>query len=179
MSSEIKNQVIEQFAAECHDILKADTGPDGLEQVRQRLEKVLVDPTVIADYLGEDAEAPRNILYEDPELGFCIIAHIYKQASARNPHDHGPSWAIYGQVKGTTVMTEFELVEAPSDDAPGKAAPVKVYDLKPGMAVAYAPGVLHAPTRHEETRLIRIEGLDMERIRRDKYEAVEPAQPAQ
>ena len=40
------NQVNEQFAADCHDILKADPGPDGLEKVRQELEKVLVDESV-------------------------------------------------------------------------------------------------------------------------------------
>jgi predicted metal-dependent enzyme (double-stranded beta helix superfamily) len=166
------NPVIEQFAAECHDILKETPGAEARERMRQNLEKVLVDESVINEYFGADARSPRNILYQDPELGFCVIAHIYTESSVRSPHDHGLSWAIYGQVAGTTEMTEFRLVEKPADGKPGKAEPVKTYDLKPGMAVTYEPGVLHAPTRREPTRLLRIEGLNMDEIKRDKYEKV-------
>ncbi len=59
------NQVIEQFAAACHDILSKDSGPAGIEQVRKNLEKVLVNKDVTDEYLGPDADSPRNILYED------------------------------------------------------------------------------------------------------------------
>lgn len=165
------NQVIEQFAAECHEILKEESGASGLEQMRQRLEKVLVNEDVINEYLGPDAESPRNILYEDPELGFCIIAHVFKGARVRDPHDHGPSWAIYGQVEGTTKMTEYRLLEKPTDRKPGKVEPVKTYDLNPGMAVAYDVGVLHAPVRDATTKLIRLEGMNMDGVKRDKFES--------
>ncbi|MDX1484255.1 MAG: hypothetical protein R3229_07225 [Alphaproteobacteria bacterium] len=166
------NPVIEQFAKDCHDILKQDPGAEGLERVRQKLEGILEDESVIAEYLGPDTDSPRNILYQDPELGFCIIAHVYKDASKRNPHDHGASWAIYGQVAGVTEMTEFRMVEKPTDSVPGKAKAVKTYDLKPGMAVAYEPGKLHAPVRYGPTRLIRIEGMNLDKVKRDKYEKV-------
>lgn len=164
------NQVIEQFAAECHDILSKDSGPAGIEQVRKNLEKVLVNKDVTDEYLGPDADSPRNILYEDSELGFCIIAHVFKGARIRDPHDHGPSWAIYGQVEGTTKMTEFKLLEAPADGKPGKVEAEKSYDLEPGMAVAYNIGVLHAPVRDATTKLIRIEGRNMAGVKRDKFE---------
>lgn len=166
------NPVLERFAAECHAILKEDPGAGGLERVRQGLEKLLVDDSIIKEYFGPEQHKTRDILYEDPELGFCMIAHIHTDASVRNPHDHGPSWAIYGQVEGITEMTEFRLLEKPSDAHPGKVEPVKTYDLKPGMAVVYEPGVLHAPTRREPTRLLRIEGLNMDSIKRDKFEKV-------
>jgi len=39
----------------------------------------------------------RKVLYEDPKLGFCILAHNYQGARESAPHDHGPYWAIYGQ----------------------------------------------------------------------------------
>lgn len=166
------NPVIERFAAECHDILKKNPGEKGQEQVRQRLEKVLVDESVIKDYFGPDVDSARNVLYEDPELGFCIIAHVYKEASVRNPHDHADSWAIYGQVSGTTEMTEFRLVEKPAEGKPGKAEAEKTYDLKPGMAIAYEPGKLHAPVRYGPTQLVRIEGINLEHVKRDRYEKV-------
>ena len=37
------NPVIEQFAKDCHDILKQDPGAEGLERVRQKLEGILKD----------------------------------------------------------------------------------------------------------------------------------------
>ena len=165
-------QVLDQFAADCRDILKKDSGPDSLEQVCQNLKKVLVNEKFVAEHLGPDTDSPRNILYEDPELGFCIVAHVHKGASGSSPHDHGPSWAIYGQVKGATEMTEYRLVEKPKDGQPGKVEAVKSYDLNPGMAVAYGVGQLHSPKREGETRLIRIEGKNLDTIKRDRYEAV-------
>jgi len=163
-------QTIEQFGAACHDILKQDSGPSGLEKVRQGLENVLTDETILATYLGPDAESERNILYEDPELKFCIIAHVYKGAKNSAPHDHGPTWAIYGQAAGTTEMTEYRMVQAPADGKPGKAEPVKTYEMTPGMATAYAIGQLHSPRRESETRLIRIEGTNVKKITRASYE---------
>ncbi|MDH3239919.1 MAG: hypothetical protein OEO83_04555 [Alphaproteobacteria bacterium] len=166
------NPVIEQFAKACHDILENDPGPAGREQVRRRLEQVLVDDSVVRDYFGPGADSTRNVLYEDPDLGFCVIAHVYKDKRISNPHDHAESWAIYGQVDGVTHMTEYRSVEKPVDGKPGKAEPVKTYDLKPGMAVAYEPGVLHAPVRHEPTKLLRIEGVNLQDVKRDRYEEV-------
>ena len=48
------NQVIERFAVECYGILKKDPGADGLEQVSQRLEKIVVNEDVIKEYFGPD-----------------------------------------------------------------------------------------------------------------------------
>ncbi len=48
------NLVIKQFATECHDILKKNPGAEGLEQIRQRLQKILVNEAVIKDILGPD-----------------------------------------------------------------------------------------------------------------------------
>lgn len=160
---------LETFAADCHRILKADPGPNGLEAVREKLEPLLVDADFVATYLGPDNDSARQVIYEDPELGFCILAHVYKGASDAPPHDHGPSWAIYGQAVGKTEMTEYDKVGEPAEDEPGKAAPREVYVLEPGMAVAYNIGDLHSPKREDETRLIRMEGQNLDGVKRDKY----------
>ena len=102
------------------------------------------------------------MLYEDPELGFCILGHVYQGAKDSNPHDHGPSWAIYGQARGETVMTDYEPVARPGEGKPGKARRIKDYTLKPGMAYLYNEGDLHSPRRDGPTRLIRIEGKNMD-----------------
>ena len=164
------NERLETFAAECHRILKADPGPTGIEAVRETLEPLLVDTDFVAAYLGPDNNDVRKVLYEDPELGFCILAHVYKGSNEAPPHDHGPSWAIYGQATGATEMTVYDKVAEPTADAPGKAAPRKTYVLKPGMAVAYKVGDLHSPKRDGETRLIRMEGQNLDGVKRDKYQ---------
>jgi hypothetical protein len=49
---------------------------------------------------------------------------------------------------------------------------VKEYALAPGDAHLYNEGDLHSPRRESATRLIRIEGRNVEKIRRFPYEAV-------
>jgi hypothetical protein len=162
---------LEEFATRCHDYLKAEPGPAGRQKVVSELEAVLQDANFVARHLGEGTSS-RDVLYEDPELGFTILAHAYEGASQSSPHDHGPAWAIYGQASGETEMTEWELVEPASEERAGKVKPVKTYTLKPGMACLYNEGDLHSPRRESATRLIRIEGLNMDRVKRLRYEAV-------
>jgi hypothetical protein len=162
---------IEQFASTCHEILKADSGVDGRRKVCAQLQDVLKDPAFVDAYLTDDTPE-RKIIYEDPDLGFCILAHVYHGAKESNPHDHGPSWAIYGQARGETEMTDWETVQPPSDGKPGKARAVRTYALKPGAAHLYNEGDLHSPRRAGPTRLIRIEGTNMDKVRRIPFERV-------
>src|SRR4051812_5544313 len=160
---------LERFARECHDILKKEPGPSGRTKICARMEWVLRDEAFLAAHLN-DKTPERQVIYEDPELGFCILAHAYRGAKDSSPHDHGPSWAIYGQAKGETEMTDYALLEKATEAKPGKARPVKTYKLTPGMAYVYNEGDLHAPSRKAPTQLIRIEGLNMDRIKRLKFE---------
>jgi hypothetical protein len=114
----------------------------------------------------------RKILYEDPELGFCILGHVYRGAKESAPHDHGPTWAIYGQAEGETLMNDWEKVEEATADKAGKVRHVRSYPLKPGMAYLYNEGDLHSPKREGATRLIRIEGQNVEKIKRLSYEKI-------
>jgi hypothetical protein len=88
---------LDQFAADCRAALLKDPGAAGREMVRQYTAKASTDPDFVASHLGPDADKERKILYEDPDLHFCILAHVYRGARTSPPHDHGPSWAIYGQ----------------------------------------------------------------------------------
>jgi hypothetical protein len=67
-------------------------------------------------------------------------------------------------------MTDWRLLQKPENGASGKVAKVRTYDLKPGTAHVYNEGVLHSPRREGDTRLIRIEGTDLTKVRRDKFE---------
>ena len=159
---------LETFAAECHSLLKADSGLTGRRKVCHLVEQVLQDKKFIATHLSEDTP-DRQVIYEDQELGFCILAHMNRGAKEAMPHDHGPAWAIYGQAIGETEMSDWQLVEPAAEGKPGKVRRVKTYTLKPGMAHLYNEGDLHSPRRAAATGLIRIEGKNMEKVKRLAY----------
>ena len=159
------------FAARIRDILQHQDNPAGRDQVAALLRDALQDRPFV-DSLFDDGSPERRLLHEDPQLGFCILAHRYTDARNSPPHGHGDSWAIYGQADGETVMTDWTLVEAASPGRPGKVRKLREYTLTPGLAHVYNEGDLHAPSRAGPTRLIRIEGTNLERVARVKYEPV-------
>ena len=160
---------LNQFADDCREALEADPGPDGLEQVRQAVSKACNDHDFVSQHLGPDNNEPRKVLYEAPNLGFCILAHVYTGERGSPPHDHGPSWAVYGQAAGKTEMTDWKCLKKPTPDEPGLVEKVKTYTLEPGMAYAYQIGELHSPYRKDTTKLIRVEGINMDNVTRDTY----------
>lgn len=169
---------LEKFAADCHAALKSRPGKPGREAVRKLVEQALADPDFVATYIPPGTPE-RHLLYEDAELGFAILAHGYVGPKGSKPHDHGPSWAIYGQAAGETIMTDWDCAARPTDGAPGKAVANHDYVMKPGDAYLYDVGVLHSPERRGDTRLLRIEGLNMANVKRFPYEAVIVSQAAE
>jgi hypothetical protein len=169
---------LESFAADCHAALKAQPGTPGRERVRDLVEKALADPAFVAENIPEGTPE-RHILYEDPELGFTILAHGYIGPKGSKPHDHGPSWAIYGQAAGETIMTDWNCLARPTDTAPGKATAIRDYVMKPGDAYLYDVGALHSPERKGDTRLLRIEGINMAKVKRFPYDVVSEARAAE
>ena len=160
---------LDALARECRNLLLADASPSGRTQVAALLGRALQDDEFVrAQFAGGMPE--RRILHEDRDLGFCILGHEYHDAKEGGPHDHGPSWAIYGQAEGETVMTDFEVVQPAAAGTPGQVRRGRSYALRPGDAHLYNEGAIHAPSRGGPTRLIRIEGTNLEKVARGKYE---------
>lgn len=165
------SHTLEQFAAQCHDFIKAEPGPAGRKKVAALLQEALKDKQFIDKHVDASV-GERKIIYEDPEFGFCILAHDYTDAKTSGPHDHGHSWAIYGQARGETEMRDYQLLEPASADKPGKVKHMRTYKLTPGIAHVYNEGDLHSPKREGPTSLIRIEGTNMAKVKRFKFEQV-------
>jgi hypothetical protein len=165
------SQTIEQLAASCRRALAADRGVKGRQEVCRLIAGALEDPGFVERYLVDEI-GERKVLYEDPELGFCLLGHVYTGARESRPHDHGPSWAIYGQARGETEMSDFALVAPAEEKAPGKVRHVRTYKLTPGMVHLYNEGDLHSPRRTGPTRLLRVEGVNMDKVKRRAYELV-------
>jgi len=111
------------------------------------------------------------VLYEDPELGFCVCGHVYMQPAHGEPHDHGSSWAIYGLAEGDTEMTDWKVVRKGDGTNPTLVEPDKVYVLRPGDAHFYDVHVIHSPKRDTVTKLVRIEGSNLDHIKRSNIKA--------
>ena len=165
------SDTLQIFAARVRETLQQDGGPAGREAVAALLRAALADPAFV-DPLFDASSPERRVVYEDPLLGFCILAHRYTDAKDSPPHDHGPSWAIYGQAEGTTVMTDWAVVQPPSGNQAGKVRKIRDYALTPGLAHVYNEQAVHSPSRSGPTRLVRIEGTNLERVARGRYEPV-------
>lgn len=162
---------LEQLASDIRAALKSDPGPGGKQAVCSIVGQALRDKDLVETYLTPEQCKPRKVLYEDPELGFCICGHVYEGAAKGGPHDHGSSWAIYGLATGDTEMTDWKIVKKGDGANPTLVEPEKVYTLRPGDAHFYDVGVVHSPNRAGPTKLIRIEGANLDHIQRSNIKA--------
>ncbi len=157
---------LKQFIADCKTALTSDPGPQGREHVRANLERLLANPEFIRAYAGDDQPRGVKVLYEDPKLGFQVLAHINSKAHASPPHDHGASWAIYGQATKYTDMTEWAREDDGKNPNYAKLKVAKKYRLTPGHAGIYQDGAIHSIDYPESARFIRVTGTDLEKITR-------------
>ncbi len=161
---------LNQFIADCRSTLAADPGPSGREQVRANLEKLLGNPAFIREYCSDDVPRGLKVLYEDDKLGFQVLAHINDKARVSPPHDHGDSWAIYGQATKYTDMIEWEREDDGSDPKHAKLKPVKKYRLTPGKAGIYQDGTIHSIDYPDYARFVRVTGTNLDKIDRIKID---------
>ena len=161
---------LKDFIADCRTILARDSGPVGREDVRRRLERLLHNADFVREYCGEEVPRGLRVLYEDPKLGFQILAHINDKARVSPPHDHGDSWAIYGQATHHTDMVEWEREGGGDDPAHAKLREVKRYRLLPGQAGIYQDHKIHSIDYPDHARFIRVTGTNLDRIDRVRFD---------
>ena len=161
---------LDQFVSDCRATLNRDPGPKGREQVRLTLERLLANKEFIEKYCGDQVPRGLKVLYEDPELGFQVLAHINDKARVSPPHDHGASWAIYGQATHYTDMIEWEREDDGADADQAKLKPVKKYRLLPGHAGIYQDGNIHSIDYPDYARFVRVTGTNLDKIQRVRFD---------
>jgi predicted metal-dependent enzyme (double-stranded beta helix superfamily) len=159
---------LQQFIDDTRATLQRDPGPAGRETVRQNLERLLANKDFVAATCGDDAPLGLKVLYEDKELGFQVLAHINDKARKSPPHDHGASWAIYGQAEKYTDMIEWERTDNGGERAELKE--VKRYRLNPGQAGIYQDGAIHSIDYPDRSRFIRVTGTNLDNIKRVRFD---------
>src|SRR5262249_56717016 len=115
---------------------------------------------------GDNVPSGLKVLYEDPKLGFQILAHINYKARVSPPHDHGASWAIYGQATKYTDMTEWEREDDGKDPKHAKLKPIKKYRLTPGKAGIYQNGAIHSIDYPDPARFAPLPRTNLHNIAR-------------
>jgi hypothetical protein len=159
---------LDQFITDCRAILKRDPGPKGREDVRVHLERLLANNDFVAATCGDNVPLGLKVLYEDKELGFQILAHINDKARKSPPHDHGASWAIYGQATGYTEMIEWERIDGGGPRAELKE--IARYRLEPGHAGIYQDGKIHSIDYPDRARFVRVTGTNLDKIDRVRFD---------
>ena len=164
---------LEEMAKDLHAELSAQSAAQCSDALCRIVSRALNDNDFVAKYLPDRVEGkhPREVLYEDPDLGFCICGHVYEGAAESAPHDHGSSWALYGQAEGMTEMTDWKIVEASSGKRPARVVSERAYVLTRGDAHFYDVGAVHSPKRTSSTRLVRVEGANLDHVRRSNIKA--------
>src|SRR6476469_2163729 len=140
---------LDAFVSDCRAILKRDPGPKGREDVRIHLERLLTNREFVETYCGDQVPRGLKVLYEDPDLGVQVLAHIKEKARVWPPNDHGASWAMYGQAK---------------------LKPLKKYRLLPGHAGIYQDGTIHSIDYPDSARFIRVTGTNLDNIQRVRFD---------
>lgn len=154
---------LEQFCSDCREALKADPGPGGRERIREKLETLLANAAFVEAHVGADAAIGTHTLYEDPDLEFVVLAHVNKSAHTSPPHDHGNSWAVYGQASAHTEMTEYRRTDGGSGVGAADLEEVRRYRLTPGKAGLYDVGAIHAIDYPDNARFVRVTGRDLDK----------------
>jgi len=157
--------VLKDFCADTHAILKGAPLADALPQIADHLSKLLLNPAFVAETFTDDTPVGKRELHHDPELDFYVLAHVQEGAKTGKPHSHGTSWAIYGNARNVTEMTEWRRVNKESDDHYELVA-ISKYGLSPGQTRAYGPGVLHSTAHPQKAWVIRVTGTDLDKLAR-------------
>jgi hypothetical protein len=118
----------------------------------------------VNDNCGPKLKPGTSLLCQDRDLGFQIVAHIMGHAYEGGPHDHGASWAIYGQAVRHTDMTEWTRIDDGS-----KNGFAKVYRLQPGDAGIFDNHKIHSMSYPSGARFIRVTGVDLSTINRARF----------
>jgi predicted metal-dependent enzyme (double-stranded beta helix superfamily) len=162
------SQVFEKFCADCHEALAEDPGPGGRQKVRLLLEALLRDQGFVKRYCDAMPFGAHE-LYRDKDLGFVVLSHVYSKGRRSPPHDHGASWAVYGQARGHTDMTEWERTDGDGWEGAADIRVARRFRLDPAMAGVFEPGDIHQIDYTDGAAFVRVTGTDLSSIKTRRF----------
>lgn len=161
---------LEEFCADAKAALQADPGAGGREAIRAHLERLLVNQDFVAENLSRQSKG-KSLLHHDPETGFYVMAHGTDEGDrVGKPHDHGASWAVYGQAIGITEMTVWDRTDAGDVEGHAEVSRDHKFLLEPGKAALFDTGIIHSTAHPKPARWVRVTGTDLDTIERYAYD---------
>jgi hypothetical protein len=157
-----------QFCSETRRHIEGEPLLAALEKIANGLRDLLANPAFVAESFHDDMPPGRRVLHHDPELDFYVLAHVQEGQRVGKPHSHGASWAIYGNARACTEMTEWRRTNPEGEEHAVLEATSK-YRLGPGQTRAYGPGIIHSTAHPEKAWVIRVTGTDLDRLPRYRF----------
>lgn len=152
---------LSDFCDDARAILLESDDHNGRERIRQKLELLLCDATFCAAYVGPDNDSGVSQIFEDPNLHFCVLAYNMAESRTSPPHDHGKSWAVYGQAAGYTDMTIWSVADSSDGKGDGQIEPIRTFRLEPGHAGLFDVREIHSIQYPVNSKFVRVTGVDM------------------
>ena len=160
----------DQFCADSHAAMAKNSGSAGRDEIRKHLESLLVNKSFIAEHLATQCSG-KTLLYHDRDFDFYVMAHGTDESDRKGkPHDHGTSWAVYGQATGLTNMTIWNRTDDGSQGDHAKLNASQTFSLNPGQAALFDTGVIHSTAHPKPARWIRVTGTNLDKIDRYSYD---------
>jgi hypothetical protein len=160
---------LEQFCADHRAILTSGAPlAEALPRIAEKLSMLLRNPQFVTETFSDETPIGRRTLAHDPVTDVYVLAHVQQGNKTGTPHSHGTSWAIYGNAKAFTDMTEWRRAN-PENEPQAVLEPVKKYRLGPGDTSVYGPGVLHSTAHPEKAWVVRVTGTDVDAIPRFRF----------
>ena len=159
---------LNDFCSELNTLLKTK-GADGISELADKLKILLANPDFVAQTFNEDTPKGKRELYHDADSDAYVLAHVHHPGGRGKPHCHGESWAVYGNAKGCTLMTEWERVNEEAKDHVALKQSAH-YRLGECDAHAYGPGVIHSTEHPEKAWVIRITGTNLANVPRYRFD---------
>ncbi len=160
---------LQQFCEDTRKHLQSGKALEAcLSDVAEKLSQLLNNPDFVAATFDDDTPFGKRELYHDPDLDFYVLAHVQHGGKKGTPHTHGTSWAIYGNAKQSTKMTEWRRVN-PESEEKVVLEQADQYLISPGQTRAYPPGKIHSTEHLEKAWVIRVTGTDLDHLPRYRF----------
>jgi predicted metal-dependent enzyme (double-stranded beta helix superfamily) len=155
---------LEEFCKDCRDAIRKDPGNGGREAIRAKLALLLQNTALVEKECAPDRPMGTYTLYHDPETDFHVLSHCFDKGSKSPPHDHGRSWAIYGQARHFTDMTVWRRKDDRATKGHAELEVAEQYRLNPGEVGIFHPGDIHSIDFPDGARFIRVTGTDLNTV---------------
>src|SRR5262245_22994044 len=171
MTTITETYTVQQVLADTRATIKSKGVPHGLPEIRGQLERLLVNPELLKQHLGDPPRySERATIGYDPETDVHVLVHGRTKAGKSSPHDHGPCWVVYGAYRNATRMRRWRRLDGGHGEGHAEPAMQKDEALEPGHADAFAPGDIHSIEYPDGAFFVRVTGGDVESQRTLRFD---------